>query len=457
MPTNLFIRTNLTFFILCLALGCVPQGVHAQTAPRALTADEAVGLALQHNPRLTAVAREIAAAQAGVRSARALTNPSLTFTPAIINGGSDEEILLQQPLELNGTRSARAGVARAQLRQTEAEAFVELRAVVFETRVAYYNLARAQELRDLSQAVLRTAEEFSRGVRRQSEEGLRPGIDRTQAEIEVARARQQVTLADGQVRSAQAALNTLTGQATGDPVLAVTPIPFSPATVDPATLVQQALAGRAEIAAEEARRQGFRAEGGLARAQGRPDLAPQFRTESVLRSPRQPGIGVGISLPLLDWGGRRNRIRQAEESARAQEARIAAAQAQVRREVEQALARLRAAEGVVRDYQGGVLEQARRLLESSLRALQIGAPGASILTALEAQRTYRGVLTDYTNALTEHAQAQAELERAVATVPASRLPGLDTSRPQGPDRPKGASPAIPNGTSTATTRGDSRE
>jgi cobalt-zinc-cadmium efflux system outer membrane protein len=376
---------------------------------------------------LTAVAREIAAARAGVRSARALTNPTLVFVPSLFGTGSDEEILFQQPLELNGTRSARTGVAQAQLRQTQAEAVVELRTLVSETRAAYYDLARAQELLTLGQELLRTAEEFSRGVRRQAEEGLRPGIDQTQAGIEVARARQQMTLAEGQVRAAQAALNTLMGQPASEPVAVVTPIPFSPGSVDTQALVQQALAARAEITAQEARGQGFREEARLARAQGRPDLAPQFRTESVLRSPRQPGIGIGISLPLLDWGGRRNRIRQAEASARAQEARVAVAQAQVRREVEQAVARQRAAESIVRDYQGGVLDQARRLLEGSLRALQIGAPGASILTALEAQRTYRGVLTEYTNALASAAQARAELERATGAVPADLLPQAATT------------------------------
>lgn len=426
--------------------------------PQQLTADEAVALAIRQNPRLAAVARDILAAQAGVRSARALTNPSLIFTPAITSGGSDEEILLQQPLELNGTRGARTGVARAQLRQAQAEAVVELRTLVFETRAAYYDLARAQELRSLAQDVLRTAEEFHRGVRRQAEEGLRPGIDQIQAGIEVARTRQQVTLTEGQVRIAAAALNTLLGRPAMEPVAVVTPIPFAPEAIEAEPLVQQALAARAEITIQEARQQGFREEGRLARAQGRPDLVPQFRTESVTRGNPEPGIGLGISLPLLDWGSRRNRIRQAEEAARAQEARVAVTQAQVRREVEQAVARLRAAETVVQEYQGGVLEQARRLLEGSLRALQIGAPGASLLTALEAQRTYRGVLTDYTNALTEHAQARAELERAIGAVPADRLPDSDTiRRERAPGRPGGADTTVPTGTPTETVRGEPRE
>jgi len=402
------------------------------------------------------------AARAGVRSARALTNPTVTFTPSLFGTGSDEEILFQQPLELNGTRAARAGVAKAQLRQTHATALIELRNLVADTRTAYFELARTQELRTLAQAVLRTAEEFHRGVSRQAQEGLRPEIDPVQTEIEINRARQQLTLAESQVLVAQAALNTLLGRSTSEPVgalplsemvavastpgaaapTAIPPTP-SPATTptgiaDREALIARALTGRSEIAVEAALREQFEQEARLARAQGRPDLAPQFRTESVLREPRQPGIGIGISLPFLDYGSRRNRIRQAEASAQAQEARITAAQNQVRQEVDQAVARLQAAEQIVRSYQNGVLQQSRRLLDSSLRALQLGAPGASILTALEAQRTFRGVLTEYTNALASLAQSRAALERATGAVPAELLPDVGNQRPSSTPTPNSA-------------------
>lgn len=391
-----------------------------------------MALAIRRNPRLTAAAREIGAARAGVRSARALANPSLMFTPGLSGAsGSDEELLLQQPLELNGTRSARTGVASAQLRRTQAEAVVELRNLVLETKTAYYELARAQEQRALTQDVLRAAEEFHQGVRRQAEEGLRPEIDPVQTEIEVNRARQQHMLAVSQVTTAQVALNTLMGRAPGEPVSAealftATPQPAAeettPAPVDRAHVLQQALAARAEITAEAAQREVLLQEARLARAEGRPDLVPQFRAGGVTRGVRDTGIGLGISLPFLDYGSRRNRIRQAETAAEAQGARIEATRNQVRQEVTQALTRLDAAAAVIQQYREGVLGQARRLLDASLRALQLGAPGASILTVLEAQRTYRGVVTEYTNALANYAQARAELERAAGSVPSSLLP-----------------------------------
>ena len=101
-----------------LTIGCVPGLTLAQPSPPLLTVDEAVALAIEQNPGLSAAARDVAAGRAGVRSARALANPELIFLPGITGpGGTDQELRLGQPLELNGTRAARTGVASALMRQ----------------------------------------------------------------------------------------------------------------------------------------------------------------------------------------------------------------------------------------------------------------------------------------------------------------------------------------------------
>jgi cobalt-zinc-cadmium efflux system outer membrane protein len=403
----------------------------AQPATRPFTVDDAVGLAIQQNPRLSAAAHEVLAAQSRVRSARALANPELTFTPALTGpGGSDEELGIRQPLELNGTRSARTGVASAQLRQTRAEAIVALRDLVSETKSAYYELARAQELRSQAQDLLQIAEEFDRITRRQVELGARPGIEQTQTGIEVTRARQQLTLTVSRLTMALAALNTLMGRPPEEPVGPLSPLTLSPTSADREVNLRQAVAARAEITAAESRRDAFQQEARLARAQGRPDLTPQFRASSITRGVHDSGIGLGVTLPLLDYGSRRHRIREAEEAARAQTDRIAATRSQVQQEVEQALARLRASEAVIRDYQGGVLDQSRRLVEASRVGFQAGQ--TSVVAVLEAQRTYRSVLAEYTNALADHALARTELERATGAVSADLLPTV-VAEPRKPD------------------------
>ncbi|MDX1931742.1 MAG: hypothetical protein SFU56_03980, partial [Capsulimonadales bacterium] len=105
----------------------------SSTAP-SLTVDDAVRVAVANNRRLAAAVRDVSAARQGVRAAGNLTNPTALFNPALtggVQGGSDTEVLFQQPLEVNGTRTARRGVASAQMRRADALAVAELRSVVF--------------------------------------------------------------------------------------------------------------------------------------------------------------------------------------------------------------------------------------------------------------------------------------------------------------------------------------
>lgn len=464
--------------LLSLALCLVPLSLaQAQTTPvsqpppvategPAFTIDEAVRVATENNPRITAAVRDVGAASSGVRSARALTNPNAFFAPGITSiSGTGEEFLIQQPLEINGTRRARAGVAQAQLRASKAQAVLSLRDVVFTAKSSYYELARAREQALVARESLQVAQEFDRIARRQVEEGARPGIDLAQTGLEVSRAERQVTLADGQVTAALAALNTALGRDPATPIDTLTPlsalplvttglsVPPSPApepnapapapnnpvgqqptpptgAVDLGTapLLSQALTQRSEIQAGLATGEQLRQEARLARAEGRPDLVPQFRIGYFTRGLQSAqegngaGIGLALTLPLFDYGSRRNRIRQADQAASAQDARVIALQNEVRQQVTQALARQRASESVVRTYQGGALEQARRLLEGSRVGFREGR--TSIVSLLEAQRSFRAVQNEYVNALADAAIARAEVEQATGAIPASVLPTL---------------------------------
>lgn len=445
----------------------------ADSATPLLTVDEVVRLAIQNNPRIIAASRDVESAAAGVHSARALTNPNAFFAPGITSiSGTGEEFFIQQPLEINGTRGARTGVAQALLRASQAQANVSVRDIVFSARSSYYELERAREQAGVAREALEVAREFDRIARRQVEEGARAGIDLAQTGLEVSRAQRQVTLADGQVISALAALNTALGRDPATPVGPLTPLirlsenatdfggvpvpsaapvqgistpnsspeqspPPTSGAVDlgTATLLNQALSSRTEIQAGQATGEQFRQEARLARAEGRPDLVPQFRIGYFTRGLQSAnegngaGIGLALTLPVLDYGSRRNRIQQAEQSARAQDARVVAIQNEVRQQVTQALARQRAAESVVYAYQGdggdgessgGALQQARRLLEGSRVGFREGR--TNIVALLEAQRSFRAVQNEYVNALADAAIARAEVERATGAFPVTSLP-----------------------------------
>lgn len=232
--------------LMILSLLLLPIVLIGQPAP--LTIEEAVRRAVQHNPRLLAATQEIVAAQSGVRSARALTNPTFLFVPALTHqSGSDEELLFTQPLELNGTRSARTGIAEAQRQILQAEAIVELRNIVYTVKTAYYELARAEEQLSLARGLLAATEAFDRMTRRFVELGSRPGIDQVQTGIEHIRARQQVTLAEGQSLAALAAMNTVMGREPEERIGALTSLTSLPEAQPYEDAYAHALTSRAEI------------------------------------------------------------------------------------------------------------------------------------------------------------------------------------------------------------------
>lgn len=388
----------------------------------AWTVEQVVLLAIQQHPRLQAARLRFDAAQSGVRVARALPVPTFFFAPGVPNvNGTTEELLFTQPLELNGTRAARLGVARAQMQRARAEALTELQQVVFEVKQAYFALFRAQQQVALARDVLADTERLHQLMGRLVELGARPGIERVQTDIERVRARQQVAQAEGEMRAALAALNAWIGRRPDAPVgmLSVALPPQEWPSLE--RLQAQACSHRAEIQGVQAAREQFFQEARLARAEGLPDIAPQFRAQNLIRSftPQDYGFSVVVTLPLFDWGGRRHRVRQAEEAARAEEALLLATQQRVQQEVAQAVARYRAAEAVLQEFEEGLLAQSRRLWEGALRAFQTGAPGASLITVLEAQRTYRAVQREHIHARVDLAVAHASLERAIGQVPSS--------------------------------------
>ncbi|MCS6776011.1 MAG: TolC family protein [Chloroherpetonaceae bacterium] len=386
-----------------------------------VTVEQAIHLAVQQHPRLQAARLRMDAAQTGVRAARALPLPTFFFAPGVPNvNGTTEELLFTQPLELNGTRAARLGVARAQMERARAEALAELQQVVFEVKRAYFELFRAQQQLTLARDLLADTERLHQLTGRLVELGARPGIERVQTDIERVRARQQVAVAEGEMKAALAGLNGWIGRRPDAPAGTLSLALPSPEALSLERLREQAYAHRAEIRGVQAAREQFFQEARLARAEGLPDIAPQFRAQNLIRSftPQDYGFSLVVTLPLFDWGGRRQRARQAEQAARAEEALLLATQVRVQQEVAQALARYQAAGAVLQEFPEGLLAQSRRLWEGALRAFQTGAPGASLITVLEAQRTYRAVQREYIHARVDLAIAHAALERATGQVPA---------------------------------------
>jgi outer membrane protein len=249
-------------------------------------------------------------------------------------------------------------------------------------------------------------------AQKQVELGSRPGIDLAQMSVEVTRARQGESSAKSRVRQAEAALNT----ARGRPVQTIIPGVSLPKdrTNTPTTEIalKNALASRSEIATETAQRDILMHEIALLKAEGRPDISSQFRSQYVTyRTPRRSDYGFSVAVRIpLDRGGNKAKATQLSTQVLAQEDRLAQARQEIETEMIQAMARLEGASEVLTAFAES-LPQTQKLL----RATQIGFEEGktSLLAVLEAQRTYRTTLTEYAEAQAELALAQIEMSRVL--------------------------------------------
>lgn len=416
--------------------GTLPAAPPSSFLPRtagavalSLTADEVVVLAARRSLGLQAALQDAFAVGSGVQSARVLAPPSFTIGPAFRTGGTTDGLLFLQPLELNGTRGARTEVARAQLRVAQAQAVLSLQNLVYTARLYFYALAQAQANLALQQSLLASAQQFDRIALAQVKLGARPGIEAVQTAIQVARARQITAQAAGEEQAARAALNAYLGRAPLDPVDTSRALTTQAVPVDIAAAQQMALDRRAEITVARASRDVPNAQASLYRAQGRPDVSPSFRISQITPTYMDAGVGVVVSVPL-DYGTRRGLIRQQQQNAQAQDARLVGAQAQVRLDAEQAVIRLNAAQAVLNEYDAGMTANAHAVLASALAGYKAG--GTSIISVLDAQRTYRQILSDRLASQAAVVQAQAALERATGAVPQALVTEIKRNLQIGP-------------------------
>jgi cobalt-zinc-cadmium efflux system outer membrane protein len=360
---------------------------------------------------LSAAAYDAQAAGAAVRGAKALTNPDFVVLPSVIgSAGTDSTLLLVQPLEINGTRSARTRVATGECIAAQAGLQATRNTLLRDVKIAYWDVARVQAITKLNCDNVASLESLLAAAKRQVDVGTAPGSHVTKAEVELARAKQELAIAEKELSQSKASLNTLLARDPCTQFTAVDPLTFTPAQPLPDCPADQAVKNRPEIAQEQALLAAREAEITQAKAQGRPDVLVQARLEEF---DGPGGIAVGLTLPIFDWGSRRSEIKQAKSAACAQSKRLDAQKYQVRLEVANASTAAVQAACAVRDYESGVLSKSEQLAQMAEKGYKTGA--TSYLEVLEAQRTLRSVKIDYTNALANYEKAKAELEWAISS------------------------------------------
>ena len=125
------------------------------------------------------------------------------------------------------------------------------------------------------------------------------------------------------------------------------------------------------------------------------------------------GAMLSVNLPWLS-GRRRDQVREAEETVRAEKHALASARNAVRYELRDALARYEAARRTYDIIDRGLLAQSRRTLEATQTAYAAGQGDA--LGLLDALRSYLQVRIERLRALGELNSSAADLDRAAGVL-----------------------------------------
>ncbi len=393
------------------ALAClVALTAVVPAAAEDLSLQQAVDLALIGNPNVAAGRLSAESARQSAVGARALTNPEILVAPSVVgDGGSDSALFFSQPLEINGTRRVRAAIASHEANAAAFDAQIEARDIVLRVRESYWDTAEAQELVKLSQENVAYLETVRAAVEKQKDVGAVPGAQLMKMDVELARARQELTQAELELAQTKASLNALLGRPAGTAFTASDQLKFDEMPLDAASLQAGALTRRPEVAAAQAQVLAARGQISSARLLTAPDVAVQARRETF-ESESESGVAIAVNLPILDWGSAKAARKSALTTAQSKEKQLEAARNDVLLDVERSVRQVDATARIVCEYQAGILSKSEQLASMARKGYEKGAN--NYLELLEAQRTLRSTKTDYYSALAEHAKALAQLDWA---------------------------------------------
>lgn len=388
--------------ILCIAaLGSLAQ---AQETP--LSLDRALSLARSNRASITAARLRVTSARQARRGLAAFPSTQLLvgYSSPVEVGGSDDDLVLVQPLDVFGRTAASRSVGNAAVLRAEAELQAELAQLQTEVIAQYSEAAAAGAFADIARKGEVIAQQLYEAIKTLVEEGRLPGVQLTRVSIEVQRAR---LTADQHRAEQRAALQRLAGLIYV-PAAEVSVSGFAEIDaelLDPSQLKAvradlRALA--AEVAAAEA---GTR----VAALGSKPELEVQGRRTAWQDTDTRVGLRIQLVFPINDFG----RVRAETAAARAltESARKALDDATrlAQSGLEAARIQLVSASELMGRYEQMVVT-ARSLVETS--TVGFGERAITLVELLEATRALREVESSAVEARLRLAEAQAAYLRA---------------------------------------------
>jgi len=422
-------RTILFIGFLAAALSAAPGAAQEARETGEVTVDDLVARALTDNPDLQAAQAEVDAAHGRRRQAGLRPNPMLELGVQQNVVGPDNNLTagVTLPLDLNGRKAGRVGVAEGELAIRRAQVAEQARRLRAEVRLKAGELLAVQRNLRFTETLLRANREALELLGARVRRGAVPPLEEKMLRVEVNRLEAGRHLLQSQAEVGALEVKTLVGLEPEAALALRSDLRPVPVQGDLQTGLTQALAARSDLLIARAEVATAGAMIHKEQAEGRWDasvnvgymrqdfgydlrgLTASGGTRTIQDVFEYVGAGVSITLPVRNRN--QGNIAAAMATATAAQRRLSAVTRTIRQEVTAAFTRYDATQRALDIYTQGVREAARQNLEVVRRTYTLGR--ATLLDVIAEQRRYIDIETDYTEALKQVYDAAVDIERAV--------------------------------------------
>lgn len=402
-------------FLVLMIVAISPAAGAAQTPlPSPLAMADVIRIAGERRDEIHAARARVRAGEARPAIVSALDDPmispSLDHLPFMM-GGADASLTIEQRIPLSGIRGHRRAAALADLDRLRADAFRTALDVANEAAGAFLMLHERRRMAGLVNEQLAFATAVVDAANARYAGGTAPQSDVLRAEVEAARLDAIARALVGQVRAAEAILNTSLALDPGSPVPPLAPVALAQPVPSWSSL-KRVLGSRPEVAAGRAEVARAEAEVQVMRDMFRPMATIRTGPAYTMAEGRGWMAMVGLSLPI--WRGKlRAGLAEADAMREMSEADLRAMTRMIEGEAAVAINQLEAARERRLALTTNVVPRARMAIDPAVAGYAAGQ--LPLVSVIEAVQALWFVQSDLIAADTELGLAWARLGRAIGS------------------------------------------
>lgn len=383
----------------------------------AMTLEQCLRAALDSHPLLRSAAYDVQAAEARVRQARALSQPSfdldVDLQPKFMDfkGSGESYIGVSQTLDFPGKRALRGRIAGAEKEALRADTDLLKLDIRFYVQESFFRLLLAQEILRYAEQDRDLSRDFLERATIKFQAGDVAEMEVVRARVEAAKAVNAVRVAENELRLSRARLNAAMSRPPAEPLEIRGAFGKAGPGRPAAEFSGLALEARPELRRLRHEIEGERLRERLGVMAYLPDPTVGVSRHRLAGEPRTWDFTLSLPVPLFFWQPKSGEIAEARAVRQSLEERARALSRRIALEVEQAHAEASNAAGQIVLYEREILAQAEDAYEKYLFSYQQGEIGGIELiesrrTLLDARRTYAEVLYTFNVSL-------AALEKSV--------------------------------------------